>query len=176
MQKSNDDELSSSSSSKSSLSKDSLLDSDYPITVLLVDDQAMIGEAVRRLLVPETDIGYHYCADPANVFDVIKKIKPTVILQDLVMPNVNGLELLEQYRSNEETANIPIIVLSTREEPKIKSMAFKLGATDYLVKLPDAVELVARVRYHSKSYINQLQRDNALKELQKARATTGKKN
>ncbi len=168
MQKSSDEEL-SSNTSKATLSKDSLFNRDYPITVLLVDDQAMIGEAVRRLLVPETDIGYHYCPDPTNVFEVISKVKPTVILQDLVMPNVNGLELLEQYRSHADTANIPIIVLSTREEPKVKSMAFKLGATDYLVKLPDAVELVARVRYHSKAYINQLQRDDALKELKKAR-------
>ena len=173
MQESNDKGASSGTLPEAN-SKESQASGDYTISVLLVDDQAMIGEAVRRLLLPETDINYHYCADPTNVFEVIKQVKPTVILQDLVMPDVNGLELLQKYRSNEATANIPIIVLSTREEPKVKSMAFKLGATDYLVKLPDVIELVARLRYHSKAYINQLQRDNALKELQNVRSSAGK--
>jgi two-component system, chemotaxis family, response regulator WspR len=170
MQVSNDAEKASDSPSESGLSNDNPLTRTYPITVLLVDDQAMIGEAVRRMLASETDINYYFCPDPANVFELISKIKPTVILQDLVMPGVNGLELLKQYRSNPETANIPVIVLSSREEPKVKGVTFTLGANDYLVKLPDAIELIARIRYHSKSYISELQRDDALKELAKARA------
>jgi two-component system, chemotaxis family, response regulator WspR len=175
MQKPNDEEMASNSPSAPPLVKgNSFVNRDYPITVLLVDDQAMIGEAVRRMLVSETDIGFNFCSDPSNVFEIIKKIRPTVILQDLVMPNVNGLELLKQYRSLPDTANIPVIVLSTREEPKVKGVAFTLGANDYLVKLPDTIELIARIRYHSKSYISELQRDDALKELEKARAMTGK--
>jgi two-component system, chemotaxis family, response regulator WspR len=170
MQKSNEKGIASNSPSEPSLAKSNPPNREHPITVLLVDDQAMIGEAVRRMLVSETDIGFNFCPDPSNVFEIIKKIKPTVILQDLVMPNVNGLELLKQYRSLPDTANIPVIVLSTREEPKVKGLAFTLGANDYLVKLPDTIELIARIRYHSKSYISELQRDDALKELEKARA------
>jgi two-component system chemotaxis family response regulator WspR len=52
-------------------------------------------------------------------------------------------------------------VLSTKEEPLVKSEAFALGANDYLIKLPDAIELIARVRHHSKAYLNQVQRDAA---------------
>lgn len=172
MQNSNNEDLSAQLSAKPNFSKDNLLSRNYPITVLLVDDQAMIAEAIRRMLMPETDIGFHYCPNPTAVFEIIMKVKPTVILQDLVMPDVNGLELLQEYRLKPESLNIPVIVLSTREEPKVKSMAFKFGANDYLVKLPDTIELVARIRYHSKSYISQLQRDDALKELEKARSTT----
>ena len=53
-------------------------------------------------------------------------------------------------------------MLSTKEEPSVKSDAFKAGANDYLVKLPDQIELIARIRYHSMAYVHQLQRDEAL--------------
>ena len=133
----------------------------YSLRVLLVDDQVMIGEAVRRALASERDLAFCYCGNPSNAIETAEQFKPTVILQDLVMPGADGLCLLRQYRANGPTADIPIVVLSAREEPTIKSEAFALGANDYLIKLPDAIELIARIRYHSKAYLNQLQRDAA---------------
>ena len=134
---------------------------DYIAKVLLVDDQPMIGEAVRRALMQQANIEFCYCGNSAEAVGVAQKTKPTVILQDLVMPGIDGLELVRQYRANPLTKDIPIIVLSTKEEPTVKSEAFALGASDYLIKLPDAIELIARVRHHSKAYLNQLQRDAA---------------
>lgn len=133
--------------------------------VLLVDDQAMIGEAVRRGLAHEENIDFHFCADPHQAIAQAIRIKPTVILQDLVMPGLDGLTLVREYRNHPATANIPIIVLSTKEDPLIKSAAFSAGANDYLVKLPDNIELVARIRYHSRSYMTLLQRDAAYRAL-----------
>lgn len=133
--------------------------------VLLVDDQAMIGEAVRRGLAQEENIDFHFCADPHQAIAQAILIKPTVILQDLVMPGLDGLTLVREYRSNPKTRDIPIIVLSTKEDPLIKSAAFAAGANDYLVKLPDNIELVARIRYHSRSYMTLLQRDEAYRAL-----------
>ena len=133
----------------------------YPISVLLVDDQAMVGEAVRRTLATQADINFHFCPDPAKVMEVIERVKPTVILQDLVMPGTDGMALLRHYRQNQDTQNIPVIVLSTKEDPAVKSEAFALGASDYLVKLPDAIELIARIRHHSNAYLNRVQRDEA---------------
>ena len=52
------------------------------------------------------------------------RINPTVILQDLVMPGVDGLTLLSQYRSHPGTRDIPIIVLSTNDNPQMKAQAF----------------------------------------------------
>lgn len=138
---------------------------EYYIRVLLVDDQAMIGEAVRRALASKPNFVFHYCSNPAEAVETAENIKPTVILQDLVMPGVDGLTLVRQYRANPRTKDIPIIVLSTREDPAVKSEAFTLGANDYLVKLPDAIELIARIRYHSTAYLNQLQRDAAYRAL-----------
>ena len=136
--------------------------------VLLVDDQMMVGEAIRRTLDGEPNIDFHYCRDPGLAIATAREIKPTIILQDLVMPDGDGLELVRRYRQDPATASIPIIVLSTKEEPAIKREAFAAGANDYLVKLPDRIELVARIRYHSRAYMNQLQRDEAYRALRES--------
>lgn len=141
---------------------------EYMAMVLLVDDQAIIGEALRRALAGETDIDFHYCANPEEAVAVAERTQPTVILQDLVMPGTDGLTLVRRYRENPGTRDIPIIVLSTKEEPTMKSAAFAAGANDYLVKLPDTIELVARIRYHSRSYLNLLQRDEAYRALRQS--------
>ncbi|MGO4762666.1 diguanylate cyclase [Cupriavidus sp. 2KB_3] len=142
--------------------------SEYMAMVLLVDDQAIIGEAVRRALAGEPDIDFHYCAQPDDAVAVAERTQPTVILQDLVMPGTDGLTLVRRYRENPGTRDIPIIVLSTKEEATMKSAAFAAGANDYLVKLPDTIELVARIRYHSRSYLNLLQRDEAYRALRQS--------
>lgn len=137
----------------------------HAIKVLLVDDQAMIGEAVRRMLAAEKDIAFHFCSDPTQAMKMAAELAPTVILQDLIMPEVDGLTLVKFYRANPKTRDIPLIVLSTKEEPATKAEAFALGANDYLVKLPDKVELIARIRYHSGGYIALLQRNEAYRAL-----------
>ena len=134
---------------------------DSNCVVLLVDDQLMIGEMVRRALADESDIVFHFCSDPGAAVMTAQRIAPTVILQDLVMPGVEGLTLVREYRAREATRNTPIIVLSSREDPKTKQDAFAVGANDYVVKLPDKIELIARIRYHSQAYLSRCQRDAA---------------
>jgi len=141
---------------------------EYHVMVLLVDDQAMVSEAIRRALANEPDIDFHYCADAREAMSTATHIKPTVILQDLIMPGIDGLTLVSQFRANPATREIPIIVLSTNENPQIKGQAFAMGANDYLVKLPDRIELIARLRYHSRAYLNQLQRDAAYHALRES--------
>ncbi|MGE4321854.1 MAG: diguanylate cyclase [Sphingobium sp.] len=138
------------------------------IMVFLVDDQVMVGEAVRRTLLNEPDIEFHYCSDCVNALEIAKRVRPSVILQDLVMPGVHGLDLVREYRGDPQTRNIPIIVLSTKEEATVKREAFHVGANDYLVKLPEPIELVARIRYHSNAYLTQLQRDAAYSALRRS--------
>jgi sigma-B regulation protein RsbU (phosphoserine phosphatase) len=136
-----------------------------PVTVLLIDDQAIVAETVRRMLAPETDIVFHYCQDPAKAIETANKVQPTVILQDLLMPDIDGLMLVKFFRANKATREIPMIVLSSKEEPIIKAQAFALGANDYVVKLPDRLEVIARIRYHSRGYIAQLERNEAYERL-----------
>src|SRR5664279_3602624 len=96
---------------------------EYHVMVLLVDDQAMVCEAVRRALANQADIDFHYCADAREALTIANQIRPTVILQDLVMPGVDGLTLVKQFRANPATKDIPIIVLSTNENPQVKGQA-----------------------------------------------------
>ena len=110
------------------------------IKVLLVDDQPMVGEAVRRMLADEPGVEFRYCPDPAQAIDAANDFKPTVILQDLVMPDIDGLQLVKYFRANAATRETPLVVLSSKEEPTVKARAFALGANDYLVKLPDKLE------------------------------------
>ncbi len=154
----------------SGISNVSMMDSPdvYRIMVLLVDDQLLVGEAVREMLAGQSNIDFHYCANAADALNAAKEVKPTVILQDLVMPGADGLELVRRYRADPLTSGIPIIVLSSKEEAAVKNEAFRAGANDYLVKLPHQIELVARIEYHSKSYLNQLQRDDAYRALRES--------
>jgi len=140
----------------------------YKTTVLLIDDQPMVAEAVRRALQDEADIDFHYCADPTKAIKIANKIHPTIILQDLIMPEVNGLMMVKFFRVNRQTIEVPIIILSTKEEAEVKSETFAAGANDYLVKLPDKIELIARIRYHSRAYINQKQKEEAFLALQES--------
>ena len=134
--------------------------------VLLVDDQVIVGEAIRRMLVGQPGIELHYCQNPFEAIEMAANLKPTVILQDLVMPEVDGLTLVKFFRAHSATKNTPLVVLSSTEEAKTKAEAFGLGANDYLVKLPDSLELIARIRYHSRAYLNLLERNEMFVRLE----------
>ncbi len=144
--------------------------------VLLIDDQALVAEMVRRALTGQKDIDFHYCSDPTEALAVAIRIRPTVILLDLTMPQMGGLDLLRRFRENPDTEDIPIVVLSATQDAQVKSDAFAVGANDYLVKLPDALELRARIRYHSRARILQLQRDEAFRALRKSQQQLAEKN
>ncbi|OQY60633.1 MAG: hypothetical protein B6245_00515 [Desulfobacteraceae bacterium 4572_88] len=159
-------ELSFADDAVPDLPKSSVLSEENPnIVVLLVDDKALIGKVVSRMLKTEADIEFHYCQSAQEAMRVANEIFPTVILQDLVMPEIDGLAMVQYFRSKTKTRHVPLIVLSAEEDAKVKAKAFALGANDYIVKLPDKIELVARIRYHSQSYINMLQRDAAYEAL-----------
>jgi PleD family two-component response regulator len=136
-----------------------------PISVLLIDDEFLIGEAMRIKLASEQDITFHYCKEPDRALEKAFSAQPTVIMLDLVMPGVNGLTMVKFFKSSEDFRDVPLIVLSAREEPELKKKAIALGANDYMIKLPDKTELVARIRCHSERYIFKQQRDEAIMKL-----------
>ena len=131
------------------------------VRVLVIDDQPIIVESIRRLLAAEADIEVSFCHDPTLALSTAADLKPSVILQDLVMPDVNGLMLVKFFRAHSSTKDIPIIVLSSKDDAETKAEAFATGANDYLVKLPHPVELIARLRYHSTAYQNFLKQGEA---------------
>lgn len=122
------------------------------------------------MLADQRDFAYEFCREPLRAIETAKVFAPTVILQDLVMPGVDGLDLVSAYRQDEATRDVPLVVLSSQEEPATKAEAFARGANDYLVKLPDALEVLARLRYHSRGYVAQIERNIAYRELAESRA------
>jgi len=136
-----------------------------PISVLLIDDEFLIGEAMRIKLSTERDITFNYCKEPDKALETAIGVQPTVIMLDLVMPGVNGLTMVKFFKSSEDFRDVPLIVLSAREEPELKKKAIALGANDYMIKLPDKTELIARIRCHSERFIFKQQRDELIMKI-----------
>jgi len=137
--------------------------------VLLIDDQRTIIKGIELLLAHAFDINLHTCSDPGQALKIAKHIGPTVVLLDIQMPDIDGFAVLEQFRADPSICDVPVIMLSANEDPETKAKAFTLGADDYLIKAPEKIELIARIRYHSKAYINNLERQSAYQELEENR-------
>lgn len=133
--------------------------------VLLIDDQPMVLEKLRLVLGAHSDIVLRSETGAEAAVAAALEFRPTVILQDLIMPGIDGYGLLSLYRAAEELANVPVVILSASDDAVAKERCFLLGANDYLVKLPETVELVARIRYHSASYLARAERDEAFRLL-----------
>lgn len=138
--------------------------------VLVVDDSMLLGKMVQEMLAGAPDVEVHYRQTAAESLKAAVAVRPTVIRQDLMMPDVTGAEMVRRYRSLPETALVPVIVLSAVEEPATKAELLAGGASDYVVKLPDRVELAARVRLHSEAYARLLERNAAFAALERANA------
>ncbi|WP_036165513.1 diguanylate cyclase [Massilia sp. 9096] len=158
------------------LQSDTFAVPDDKVRVLLVDDQPIIAEAVRRMLAGHPDIECHIVTRAEDASRAALALRPTVILQDLVMPGADGFDLIRAYRAQPALAEVPVIVLSAKEEACLKAKGFALGANDYLVKLPDQLELVARIRHHSRGYISGLQRDAAYRSLRASQQNLARAN
>ena len=144
--------------------------------VLLVDDQAMIAEVVRRLLAPFPDIEYIATQDAETGYSLALSRRPDVILQDLMMPGVDGMEQIIRIRATSDLADTPLVVLSSHEDAVIKEQCFVAGANDYLVKMPHAVELVARIRSLARMGRAQRDRDRAMRALADSQAELVRRN
>ena len=119
------------------------------ISILLVDDQRFVGVALERLLAGEQDIELRCCLNAVDAIPLANQIRPTLILQDLHLPDVDGLTMIRLFRANPPTAGTPIIVLSGNDDAETRSRAIAGGANDYLVKLPPRHDLVACIRRHA---------------------------
>ena len=144
--------------------------------VMLVDDQTIIAEAVKRMMSTQPDFDFHYCSEGSKALAAAEKLMPMVILQDLVMPDADGMNLLKAYRSSPALHNTPVIVLSVKEDPSVKKQAFESGAYDYMVKLPDPHEFIARVRHHAQGCLADRQLAEAMRALRESQQQAVRRN
>src|SRR6266568_2285180 len=110
--------------------------------ILVVDDESQITRVLRTALAAQ---GYtvRTAGDGDEALEVMREWTPDLVITDLSMPNMGGLELCRRIRSK---MAVPIIVLSVRDEEKPKIEALDSGADDYVTKPFNMNELVARVR------------------------------
>jgi signal transduction histidine kinase len=140
-------------------------DETSPCSVLLIDDEPFAEDIISHGLKGCAPYTLRFAGDPAMAVDLAREIDATVVLVDLRMPGMDGFEVTRRLRADKDTESVPVILLSSEEDPEIKARAFAVGANDYLVKWPDPRELVARVRYHSDACIARRQRDAAFVSL-----------
>jgi DNA-binding NarL/FixJ family response regulator len=119
------------------------------LVVLLVDDQAFVGAALAQLLKSESDIELRCCLLAVNAVAVANEVNPTIILLDLIMPDVDGLTLIRSFRTNPTTAGTPVIVLSGNDDAATRARALAEGANGFLVKLPPKAELLECLHQHA---------------------------
>ena len=116
--------------------------------ILLVDDQKFVGIALGRLLGGEPDLELHCCHAAADALATAEQLVPAVIIQDCVLPGIDGFTLVQQFRRTPATAGTVIIMLSGSDDPALRQRALAAGANDYLVKLPPKDVLIACIRRH----------------------------
>jgi CheY-like chemotaxis protein len=115
--------------------------------VLIVDDNDEIRQLTRMSL--QRGIRPIRCDEAANGFEALGKIeaaKPHLIILDLMMPDMDGIELCKRLRAKLSTALVPVIMLTARGDAETKELGFLAGTDDYLTKPFERAELVARVQ------------------------------
>jgi diguanylate cyclase (GGDEF)-like protein/PAS domain S-box-containing protein len=126
--------------------------------VLIVDDEPSTLDVLGAFL---QEAGYRNVIatrDPREVLELMTKVHPDVVLLDLVMPGVSGFDIIKAVRSDNKLEHIPIIVLTSFADPEMKIRALELGASDFLAKPVDSIELALRLRntLTTKNYVDRL--------------------
>ncbi len=126
--------------------------------IMIVDDELIDVKLVRKYLKMAGYADFITTTDPTQAMELIRRETPDILLLDIVMPGVTGMEILQQLRAESASRYLPVIVLSAASTAETKRQALLLGATDFLNKPPNFTELSARVRnaLTIKSYHDQL--------------------
>lgn len=114
-------------------------------TILIVEDEEALAEVLQNQL-KKSNFNVEVARDGEEALEKLQKIKPDLILLDLILPKMNGFEVLERVKGGFETRSIPVIVLSNLGSDEDIKRAIKLGAEDYYVKVQHPIfEIVEKV-------------------------------
>ena len=118
------------------------------MNILLVDDEVEIIELIELYLTKE-DYSVYKAGDGVEALKIIQTTPIGIAVVDIMMPKMNGLNLIKKIR---ETMNIPIIIISARDEFSDKVLGLEIGADDYVVKPFNPLELLARIKAQLRRY------------------------
>ncbi|HSG91453.1 MAG TPA: diguanylate cyclase [Pseudomonadales bacterium] len=114
------------------------------LRVLVIDDDEAFGGFVRAAL-EDAGIDVRALTDPTEAIDVILDFRPDLVLLDVYMPHVNGMELAQVLRQHESCCDLPILFLSAEADPVRQAAALKVGVDGFLTKPVDHAYLVSAV-------------------------------
>ncbi len=114
--------------------------------IMIIDDEQLVIRVIRRFLTSDGYKNFVTLTDPREAFEKIEAERPDVVLLDIMMPHVTGLELLKLRQRTNIFQHIPFIILSANSENETKREALQLGATEFLNKPVDPFDLVLRVQ------------------------------
>ena len=116
--------------------------------ILLIEDEVLSVKMYRTYL--EAEGHQVMSADNGEKgLKMVSEFQPDLIVLDIMMPKISGLDLLTQFRQNPKSKNIPVIVLSNLQEPEKAKEALNLGAKEFLVKAKvDPKEVIAKIKQH----------------------------
>ncbi|MCA9066749.1 MAG: response regulator, partial [Planctomycetaceae bacterium] len=120
--------------------------SELTARALLIDDEPVNVRIARKYLTQAGFTRISECTDPLSAYDAIQDLNPDVLILDLIMPEVSGLDILKRLRADDRTRHLPVIVLTAATDRETRIQALSLGATDFLAKPVDPLELIPRVR------------------------------
>ena len=114
--------------------------------IMIVDDEMINIEVVKAYLEEEGFCNFLTTTRSTIAIEMARTEKPDIVLLDINMPHVSGLDILETMRNDQELKLIPAIVLTASNDPQIKLNALRLGASDFLAKPVDPSELMLRLQ------------------------------
>jgi len=114
--------------------------------IMIIDDEDLVLKVVRRFLSADGYTSFVTLTDPRRALEAISCEQPDVVLMDVSMPHVTGIDLLKVRQKTVSLQHIPFIILSANCEKQTKREALKLGATDFLSKPVDPSDLTVRVQ------------------------------
>jgi len=114
--------------------------------IMIIDDEELVIRVVKRFLAADGYKNFITLSNPRDAFSIIQQEQPDVVLLDIMMPHVTGLDLLKMRQFAPEFHHIPFIILSATSESQVKRDALRLGASDFLAKPVDSSDLTVRVR------------------------------
>ncbi|NIR29528.1 MAG: EAL domain-containing protein [Gammaproteobacteria bacterium] len=115
-------------------------------TIMIVDDEPTMIEILQTFLEEAGYENFVTTTESGPALSLLPKTMPDVVLLDVMMPGITGLEILSWIRSHEALKHTPVIILTSATDPETKLKALELGATDFLAKPVDASELALRLR------------------------------
>jgi CheY-like chemotaxis protein len=110
--------------------------------ILLVDDSCTARLVNRMIFSQKSNYVLLSASDGKEAVDTAKREKPDLILMDIVMPRMTGLEACRVLKKDSETSNIPVILLTTRGEEQYVQEGYASGCSDYLTKPVNDTELI----------------------------------